>query len=410
MSGMRFKGLVGAMDVAAALDSLARGVAAGVIRHAPFGGESAPLEFSQTAHLSFKVSAHRDKAKIALKLRTGPRAGRDACPGDERCAFPPLAACAAWTDADAACAAHARQAGAQQAGQEEPHRLKLKAKGNAPVCEAAALIHGLAAGLAAGKLLLRTGDEEIGLAPGPVLKLSLKGKEASLGVKISWKPGMEDTAEPLPQLFTEPEAATAVTEPSARTDEPQSDDARPAPLPTSVSAPAAKCCVAPSAAAAPVAVPAATPAEAALQAAAPARRASSALASSAPSAVRASSAPSPASSSASRSPASSAARAASQPDDVPATDNVLPPEAGIPAQEAVAAIVAAVAAGSAGDVEERPAPRPKAAPAAPGLSAPAPAAPSARKAAKAPAATPAKQPRSAASSGKKARPPKTRTP
>ena len=426
MSGMRFKGFVGAMDVAAALDSLARGVAAGVIRHAPFGGEYAPLEFSQTAHLAFKVSAHKDKAKIALKLRTGPRPGRDAARDDECCAFPCLAARATGTDAAAPRAA--------QAVQDEPFRLKLKAKGNAPVCEAAALIHGLAAGLAAGDLLLRTGDEEVRLSPGPVLKLSLKGKDASLGVKLSWKIGMEDAAEPLPQLFTEPEAAAAVPAPGARTDELRSGDDKPTPLPKKDFAPAARCCAAPgvsptavvSPSAAPVAAPNAVVAPSASPSASPAAAApkaheadtpakasdskhaspASSTSSSAPS-----SAPSSTSSSTAKSTSSSAPSSSALPGDpAPATLADLPPEAGIPAQESVAAIVAAVAE------QEQPAPRPKASPApAARKAAKAPAktsaTPKAKASAKAPAAKPAKQPRPAAAPlAKKPQPAKARKP
>jgi len=181
MSGvMRFKGLVGAMDAAAALDSLARGVAMGEIRHAPLGDGATPLVLGKAVKLSLKVSAAKGKARVSLKLKAG---------GNEiRKALPPLSL---------------GEASGPFLIVGKTKDFAVKAKGGTASASAASLLHGLAAGLASGRLEIKGTEGETVLTPGPVLKLSLKSKDGGVELKISWKPEMKGEAAPLPPLFTD---------------------------------------------------------------------------------------------------------------------------------------------------------------------------------------------------------------
>jgi len=178
--GMRFKGLVGAMDAAAALDALARGVAMGEIRHAPLGDEATPLVLGKAVKLSLKISAAKGKARVSVKLK--------AAGSEIRKALPPLAL---------------GEATGPFLIVGKTKDYALKAKGGTTSASTASLLHGLAAGLAAGRLEIRGTDGDTVLTPGPVLKFSLKSKDGGVELKISWKPEMKGEAAPLPPLFTD---------------------------------------------------------------------------------------------------------------------------------------------------------------------------------------------------------------
>lgn len=184
---MRFKGLVGAMDAAAALDALAHEVASGKVRLAPFGDAAAPLVLGDAVRLSLKATGGKGKARVAVKLKAAGN-GKSAASG--RKTLPPLVL------------GEAAPGPAPDAPDKAP-AFSIKAKGGTTSLNAASLLHGLAVGLASGRLELRGDEDEIVLAPGPVLKLSLKGKESALECKISWKPRMKGEAAPLPPLFTD---------------------------------------------------------------------------------------------------------------------------------------------------------------------------------------------------------------
>lgn len=184
---MRFKGLVGAMDAAAALDALAHEVASGKVRLAPFGDADAPLVLGDAVRLSLKATGGKGKARVAVKLKA---AGNGKSASNGRKTLPPLVL------------GEAAPGPAPEAPDKAP-AFSIKAKGGTTSLNAAALLHGLAVGLAAGRLELRGDEDEIVLAPGPVLKLSLKGKASALECKISWKPRMKGEAAPLPPLFTD---------------------------------------------------------------------------------------------------------------------------------------------------------------------------------------------------------------
>jgi len=400
-SGMRFKGLVGAMDCAAALDALARGVAAGEIR-APFGEE--PLLLGEPVRLSFKASGKKGKGKVSLKLRPAkPCAASGEAPAPEEPdgaeapeAFPPLrvgeAPLCAMVGPLAEVPGEADEDADEGACRCDAPRFTLKAKGEAPAEAVASLLHGLAVGLASGGLELGSGEESVALAPGAVLKFALKGRHGGLGVKISWKPKMKGEPEPLPPLFTEPGELDEGGAPSDGTSDGAAEGvggaASGAPSETSPSsasagdsAPAASCCRA--------ARPEADTARSAGPAAGPAERLGARL--DAPEATPAAAqkpaaAPEAAKAATDKSAPSKTATGAATSDEAVAPVP-LPPEAGIPAPDAVANIVAATAGLPAPAKPAAPAGKPAAAPKAPPKP---PARPAGKAPAKAAKAAPAK--------------------
>ncbi len=396
-SGMRFKGLVGAMDCAAALDALARGVAAGEIR-APFGEE--PLLLGEPVRLSFKASGKKGKGKVSLKLRPAkPCAVSGEAPAPEEPdgaeapeAFPPLrvgeAPLCAMAGPLAEVPGEADEDADEGACRCDAPRFTLKAKGEAPAEAVASLLHGLAVGLASGGLELGSGEESVALAPGAVLKFALKGRHGGLGVKISWKTKMKGEPEPLPPLFTEPGELDEGGAPSDGTSE-GAASAAPSAAPSETSpssasaggsAPAASCCRAarPEADTARSAGPAAGPAAGSAER--PGARPD------APEATPAAAQKPAAAPEAAKSAPSKTATGAATSDEAVAPVP-LPPEAGIPAPDAVANIVAATVGLPAPAKPAAPAGKPAAAPKAPPKP---PARPAGKAPAKAAKAAPAK--------------------